>query len=408
MSNLELKHVTRNCIIATALAVTLFSCENSAGSKDKADTNSSDSDTDKIKSTEKTVEATNPADSTGVMATIGLGFARLKPTSALGLQESAVLDLGNGLELSDARLSIGSIKIKANKETDKSEDDLKQALEGEKKSRESAMESDKKNLELEKEAIEAKYEPKFEGAEDSEKDVLKAEMKAEIALVEEKIAALEFKKEEELASIEEQKDGNFKWRGPFVYSLIDNSVTPAIPEAQLVDGSYKRIEFKIKPNRTLGGTDPMLNNAIYLAGKAMVNGAPTPFTASFRIDEEFKLMGAGALKVDPSVSNALTIAFNPAAWFATVDFSAATLDVTGSISIGQDSNPEIWKQIRENIKRSTKFGEDKDNDGELKDDEAEGDGDEGLEADKTEEDAVDAEDAEKKVDEEKKETATES
>lgn len=385
----QIKTVVWSGIVASALAATVNGCGKKSESAEETDTGTTGSVASSGGgSTVNTVAADNPADSTGVMASVSLGFGKTAPVSALALQASTTIDAGSGVVLSDARISIGSIKIKANKEIGESEKGLKETLKAEKKSRELAMEVDKKALEQEKQAIEAKYEPQFEGVSDADKDLLKTQMRAEQGLIEVKLAALEAASEAEIDALEAQRDGNLKWGGPYVYSLIDNSVTPAIPNVQLIDGSYKRIEFKIKPNRTLEGTDALLNNAIYLAGTVLVNEVATPFTASFRIDEEFKLMGTGALKIDPTVTNALTVAFNPTVWFSMVDFSAATLDATGTIVISKDSNAGLWQSIRENVKRSTKFGEDQDGDGELKEAESEGGGDEAVDEEKAIESAA--------------------
>jgi hypothetical protein len=368
-------------LAATVLLGTLAGCGKKSGKGDEADDgNGTVTGTPTAGST----SAVTPADSTGAMGSVTLNFSRLGAASGLALQDEAVLDIGAGIVISDARINIGSIKIKANKDEDESERALKQALEDEKKSREAALEADKEALEQEKESIETKYEPLFEAASDEEEDALKDQMRAEQAVVEEKLATLESTKDQELDALEEERDGNLKWRGPFVYDLVGNSVSPAIPDVQLVDGSYRRIEFKIKPNRTLDGADPMLNSSVYVAGTVLVGSSPTPFAVSLRIDEEFKLMGAGALKVDPSISNALNVAFDPAVWFAAVDFSTASVDATGTIVVSDASNQELWQVVRDNLKRSTKFGEDEDGDGELKEDEAEGDGEEGVEAEAAE------------------------
>lgn len=386
----QMKTVLWSSVVASVLSASVVSCGNKSGSDETSDETATGSvaGSGGGSTTLNVVSADTPVDSTGSMSTVSLGFGKLTPVSALALNAVSTVDVGGGVVLSDARISIGSIKIKANKEQGESEQGLKQTMKDEKKARELAMEADKKLIEQEKEAIEVKYGPQFEGASETEKSVLKEQMKAEKALIEVKLAALEAGSEAEMDALEAQRDGNLKWAGPYVYSLIDNSVVPAIPDVTLIDGSYKRIEFKVKPNRTLDGTDALLNNAVYLAGTATVNGTATPFTASFRVDEEFKLMGTGALKIDPSVTNALTVAFNPATWFLMVDFSAATVDATGTIVITPDSNPGIWQLIRENLKRSTKFGEDNDGDGELKADESAGGGDEAVDEEKSAESAA--------------------
>ena len=383
----QMKTVLWSSVVASVLAATVVSC-----GKSDSDETSDETATGSVVSSgggsSAVVSADTPIDSTGLMATVSLGFGKQTPSTALALASVTAVDVGGGVVLSDARISIGSIKIKANKESDESEQGLKQTMKDEKKARELAMESDKNLIEQEKEAIEVKYKPQFEGASEAQKSLLKDQMNAEKALIEVKLAALEASSEAEMDALEARRDGNLKWAGPYVYSLIDNSVIPAIPDVTLIDGSYKRIEFKVKPNRTLAGTDALLNNAVYLAGTATVNGTTIPFTASFRVDEEFKLMGTGALKIDPSVTNALTVAFNPTSWFKTVDFSLATVDATGIIVVSSDSNPVIWKLIRENLKRSTKFGEDKDGDGELKVDESAGGGDEAVDEEKSAESGI--------------------
>ena len=370
-------------VVVGVLAAMVVSCGNSDSDETSDETANSGVVSSGSGGSATVVSADTPVDSTGLMATVSLGFGKQTPAIALALAPVTTVDVGGGIVLSDARISIGSIKIKANKDLGEAEQGLKQTMKDEKKAYELTMEADKKLIEQEKEAIEIKYKPQFEGASDAQKRLLKDQMKAEKALIEVKLAALEASSEAEMDALEARRDGNLKWSGPYVYSLIDNSVTPAIPDVTLIDGSYKRIEFKVKPNRTLAGTDALLNNAVYLAGTATVNGALIPFTASFRVDEEFKLMGTGALKIDPSVTNALTVAFNPASWFKLVNFSGATVDATGTIVVSSDSNQGIWQIIRENLKRSTKFGEDKDGDGELKVDESAGGGDEAVDEEKS-------------------------
>lgn len=338
-----------------------------------------------------------PADSTGTSGAVSLSLATLgSSASALMLQGATSLDVGGGIVLTDARLSIASIKIKANKVEDEDEVSGEKTIESEKDALEEAMKADKEALEQQKEDIKATYEPQFEAATtDEAKDLLEDQMEAEVGAVELQMAALEGGIDDQIAALEASLDGNLKWKGPYVYDLVNKAVSPEIPAVDLVDGSYRRIEFKIKPNRTLEGTDPLLNNSVYVAGTVDIAGTPTPFTVSLRIDEEFKLMGTNAFKVDPAVANSLTVAFDPTVWFAGVDLSTGVADASGTIVIDNVSNEGLFASIRKNLKASTKFGEDEDGDGELGADEEDGDGEEGV----AEEEAKEAEAAESSSDE---------
>lgn len=345
------------------------------------------------------VAADSPADSTGKSASVTLNLGGT--SRSLGLVETAgTLDIGGGIVLTQARVNVGSIKIKAEKAQSAAEKALKKTLEAEKKNKEKALEEDKKAIEAKKEESKKKYEPLLEAAADeAEKDTIKEQMAAELQLVEQELAALEATKDEELAALEAQKDQNLKWRGPYMYDLVNGTTTPEIPAADLTDGSYRRIEFKIVPNRTLAATDPMLNNSIYIEGSVAVAGVESAFTVSMRIDQEFKLMGAGAFKVDPSVDNALTVAFDPATWFTGVSFAAATPNALGVIEVNETSNALIWQAIAKNCKTSTRFGKDDDGDGKLKSEESAGDGQEGV----TEAESQEEQDTENESDEEESE-----
>jgi hypothetical protein len=362
---------------ALLLTIAAFGCSKKGGDGD-----SSDDDTSGITGTggqgagnTLAVGADVPPDSTGASAPVTLVFAT---SSSAALALAGGLDVGGGLELTEARVSIGKIKIKASKERSAEERALRDELKAQRKAREKEIEAEKDALEAEKEAIEKSYEPRFEGLDGDEKDALKDQMEAEKDAVEAKLSLLEEGKDAELEAFESERDGNLRWKGPFVYDLVAGGVTPAIPAVDLADGSYRRIEFKVRPNHEVDAADPLLNHSIYAAGTVDVGGTATPFTVSLRAEEEFMLMGAGAFVVEPSVEAALTVAFAPANWFTDVDFTAATLDASGTIAIDDATNVDIYKAIVKNLKSSTRFGKDEDHDGKLGESEHEGDGDEGI------------------------------
>lgn len=335
-----------------------------------------------------------PSDSTGGSAPILIAFATTASSAALALQDSGVLDLGAGLVLQDARISIGKIKVKANKEMGAAEKALKEELKAQKKAMEKEIESQKDALEAQKDAIKESYEQQLEDASDEEKDAIKDQMELDLADVERQKAELEADNDAALEAFEADADPNLRWKGPYVFDLVTGVVTPEVPTVDLTDGSYRRIEFKVRPNRDLDGADPLLNNAIYIAGTVEVDGLAVPLTLSMRTEEEFKLMGLNAFKVEPTIASALTIAFNPMLWFEGLDFSTAEINASGTIDISEVSNVEIYKSIRRNVKSSTKFGKDDDGDGDLGDEEVSGDGDEGVAEEEEEEEEEAATDAE--------------
>jgi hypothetical protein len=288
-------------------------------------------------STSTKVAADQPADSTGAFASLKIDFATAAGAgAALSLTNAAAvtLDLGNGVVVNDARVNIKSIKLKANKERGADEKALKKELEGQKKSAESETEAAKKVIEEHKKAIEAKYEPLMESAQTGEeKDLLKAQMKVEMADVEQEKAALEQTKEEKAEEFESENDGNLKWRGPFVYDLVQGVVTPELPAMDILDGSYRRIEFKVKPARHLAVTDSMLNKSVYLAGTVLVANVSTPFEIALEIEQEFRLSGLGSVLLDATAENSMAIAFDPKSWLTGVDLSAAVASADGVIHI---------------------------------------------------------------------------
>jgi hypothetical protein len=333
------------------------------------------------------VAADSPTDSTGAFASLKIDFATTSPSAALMLADEAAtsIDLGNGIVISDARVNIKTIKIKAKKEHSDEEKALKDHLEEEKKSDESAQEGEKSKIEKNKHDLDTKYEPLMEAAETNEaRDALKEQMKAEMAVVEADKAELEKAKEEKEEKYEAEHDGNLKWKGPYVYDLVKGTVDPALPAIEILDGSYRRIEFKVKPSRDVEGTDPLINKSIYVAGTVLIADVSTPFEVALRVNQEFRLWGNGAVLLDSTVDNSMAIAFDPKLWFANIDLSTATLGADGVIHVDDVDNTKIMNDIRHNIVKSTRFGKDNDHDGKLGESESEGDGAEGIEAEDAE------------------------
>lgn len=303
-----------------------------------------------------------------------------RPT-ALALEAPTTLDVGGGIVLSSARLSIGAIKIKESKEKSEEEKELEEAEEVEDKEDEAQEDEQKRLVEVKIDKLEDEYKVLIAAATSkSTKDTLEVEMKAKIAAEKAALAAAEKADDETELEKEAERDESLKWKGPYVYNAISGTVDQAIPSVQILDGNYKRIEFKLKPNRTVDGADPLLNNAVYLAGTVTLGTKAVPFSVAYDVEETFQLKGKNGVSADPGVGNSMLIAFDVKGWFTGVDLSTAVLDSLGAIVIDKSNNPKLLKAIKMNMKRLAKFGEDSDGDGDLEEGEDEGDGEEAAEA----------------------------
>lgn len=145
-------------------------------------------------------------------------------------------------------------------------------------------------------------------------------------------------------------------------------------------------------------SDPLFGNSIYIEG--LYSGATAdsqvtdvPFFLTFDFDEKFLLTGSDSAIADTALGfdvvdgavNDIIIAFRQAKWFIfsdpetnsdMFDFNDLSLsqDSTGQAIIlldkdAKDDNKEIRKIIKENIKESADYGKDKDKNGKLESDE---------------------------------------
>lgn len=361
-----------------------------AAKEDTAVEESSTNGGGSVGSTSK-VSSDKPADSTGAFANLKIEFGTVSDAAtALNLAGEAAnsIDVGGGVVITEGRINIKSIKVKANKERSDEEKALKKAFEADMEAAEAASEGDKKQVEELEASIEQKYEPLFEDAASKEdKLALRDQMKAELAEVELQKAAMEAIKEAKFEDLEAEKDGNLKWRGPFVYDLVNKTVDPALPTVDVLDGSYRRIEFKVKPARHLTETDSMINKSVFLAGTVAVGEVSTGFEIALKVEKEFRLSGLDSLVLDAAADNTMAIAFDPKAWLTGVDLASATVGADGIIHVDEANNIELLKVISLNIVKSTRFGKDEDHDGKLGSDEEKGDGEDGMAEEEKESDS---------------------
>jgi hypothetical protein len=337
----------------------------------------------------KSLATDTPTDSTGAFARLNLAFGTAASSpSALMLTgvPGDPISVGNGATITDARVNIKSIKIKANKERGSEEKALKDHLDEAKKTEEKNHEAEKGAIEKSKDDVEKKYEAMMEAAPTKEeRNTIKDQMKTEMLVLEQDKAELEKVREQEEETYEAEHDSNLKWRGPFVYDLVKQTVNPELPAVDLLDGSYRRIEFKVKPSREAEETDSLLNKSIFITGSVVkADGTTESFEVALSVNKEFRLSGLGGVVLDSSAENSMKIAFDPAAWFAGIDLSVVAAGADGIIHVDGSNNLEIMAAISLNIVKSTRFGSDKDHDGKLGEDESEGDGTDGIAHDEAE------------------------
>lgn len=344
--------MTQKTVLSLSLVLGLLAC---AQPEDESTTSSASS-------------GSKPVDSQGLPADVQLQFS----STAVGTTAlMAALDLGNGVSLTEARINIAKIKIKPEEEEDEAEVEQESEFKAMREAREEDIKEQKASLEAQMEDIKKSYEEQIENATtEAAKDSLEAAKDNEIVALEEALAAQHKAIEDEIDAYEEQHDADLKWKGSFVFDLLTNTVSPEIPSVTVLDGTYRRIEFEVKPNRVLDAADPLLNHSVYIAGTVSLNGNSVPFTYALRLSEEFKIRGPQGATVQPDVANSLVISFNPSLWFTGVDFSGATQDAAGTIVIDENSNTKLLDSVKERIKDSAEFGKDEDGDGELEDEES--------------------------------------
>ncbi len=171
--------------------------------------------------------------------------------------------------------------------------------------------------------------------------------------------------------------------GPYAVDLLTNTVTPALNSIQLSSGFYKDIQLQLHKLESeeisdVAKTDPLVNNSIYLTGTySPNNGSSVNITLKVDVSEEVSLMNPDASSPGVEVKDGselkVIIAFRMDKWF---DFTGREYDfssLNGTSAVLADAGGETGKKlqeiVKENIKKSAKFGEDADGDGTLGKDE---------------------------------------
>lgn len=187
-----------------------------------------------------------------------------------------------------------------------------------------------------------------------------------------------------LAEIKLKLDGNDSeerqnFKGPYLVDLVNDQVLPSLETVTLSSGTYRDIKLsihKLEKGEVSGtsSTDPLLDNSIYLAGQyTPTGGTAVAVTIAVELSEELSLAKANGnnkgIAVVGGAEAPVIIAFRMEKWF---NFSGQEHDFSdfagGAISINDkasEAGKKLQDLIKENIKKSANFGEDKDKSGKL-------------------------------------------
>ena len=320
----------------------------------------------------------NPDDETeetNNQSVVNLQFSSDIPSSnGLNLQN---VDLGNGVSIESARLNLGRIHLKKDRVISDEEKEFEDYITQKK------LDQELENIEQEKleqaklEKIELQYDELIAKADSEEKKILlEEEEKIKKSESEKSLAELKAAKEQEIEAIENEQNDSLKWKDSYLYDMLAQNIKPDIPTAILPSNDYERLEFKLVPSRSTTENLDIINNSADLTGSVEINGSAIPFRLQIRQEVNFSLKGEGKLQILPGANFNLVVSFHIRNWFAGVDFSSAIISSRGSIKIDPVNNPEIYHEILNNIIQSTGFGEDKNKDGKLDDNESVGSGEE--------------------------------
>ncbi len=339
-------------ILTTALGLSL-GCTTQGSDDEK---NSENENADII------IEEETPSDSTGTAVPVSLDLKSFYSANlwlntaetneainsdAAAEATSSSLKLSDSLTLSMARFNLWGIKVKAKKEPSEKERDLEKKENAE-ELREIEELDNSESLGL-KETDQKKKPDEVQTMKPSKpKDKIVADRD------------LFKKKMDDSAEKNKVRDKSTKFHGSYVYDAIAGAIEGDVPTVELNDGSYHRIEFKLKRNVSAEDSDPLLGNVFVVMGSYTKPGASetTPFEINWHSAMNFRLKGDSAFKVEAEGETKLSIVFDLQKWFEGIDLSTATVGDDGVIHINKSSNKEIMKQLRKNIKKNTRFGKD--------------------------------------------------
>jgi hypothetical protein len=346
-------------VLYSFLLVGTYACKKTES--DGGQTKNNDQHQDASKEAPPITESA-PEDSSGTMAPLSLTFESGAATQ-LNLDAPTSLTLENGITLQYAKLNIAKIKLKSKAKETKEEE----KIEEEERTDEAAVVSTFDEILSDPDTTLAlKKDDESENRHDDKES--SEERKKKLDEIKDK--------EDEALDKEAKKDPATKFKGPFVLDAITGKVEGEIPSVEILDGSYKRVQFQLKRNMTAGAEEPILGQVFAIRGTFSKDGATTPFAIDWHVSLNFKLRGEGAFAITPGAENTMIIGLDPTKWFADIDLADAKVASDGTIYINKKSNHKIMKKIHRNIKKSARVGKDANKDGKLDSGEVAGVGEE--------------------------------
>ncbi len=304
-------------------------------------------------STTTTTDESKPEDSTGATGNVALGFSSTTQTAGAALAEA-------GVEITMAKLNVAMVKLKPKKEATAKDQDIAAQESTEEKAQDAAV---------------------AEATGETEAAALAGNDGAANMSTEDRTAKLAAKKDElkkkdaDRRAKEKARDPAIRFGGPFVFDALAGKLEGSAESAALPDGSYRRIEFKVRRTFDVVESDPLFGNAAIVKGTFTKDGAAVPFTIEIRNAMNFSLAGEKALAIVPSADTSLGLSFDLTKWLEGVDFSVAEIDTaSGEVLIDVQHNQTLLKKVRSNMKTASRFGKDADGDGKIATDEAAGEG----------------------------------
>ena len=169
-------------------------------------------------------------------------------------------------------------------------------------------------------------------------------------------------------------DPSVRFKGPYIFNLLNNTTNPSLDEITIPNGTYRRIDFFTKFSVSLEVDDPMYGKSLYVNGLYVEDEDNTYyFQITYDAMKVLTMVSENGFFLTEDVHNTINIAFDLEKWFKDIDFSQATKN-DNIIIVNRENNLEVLRQLYFNIRSELRFGRDKDNDGTLSDDEQDGKG----------------------------------
>ncbi len=331
-------------LMAGILTISLSACGAFVGSPDD-DTPQEESSGDDIATSVGTfyssispVNSAAPSDSSGASASMKLSFAgdtdkSYNLVNSADSEDDTEVILANGIHITVAKVNIAMIKIKASKEPSAEEKELKKKVHERGKAQDkeeddelvneldggstaslmAAKDKDKGN------SGDSASDTATSSSTDSDTSTSTSTGSSDKAAKDKKKAdrkkteELEYEKEAEL-------DKDTKFTGPYVVDLITGKVTPPLPEVSLTDGTFHRIEFKLKKYRSETEGDPLNGNVLYVEGYYLdEDGEKVTFAVLYNKSENIQIKGDNGFTLEQGLVNNFVIVFDIKQWFAGVD-----------------------------------------------------------------------------------------